>query len=228
MSKPPILEFSGVTKTFPGPPQVQALRGCDVTIHAGELVTVCGASGSGKSTWLNLAGLLDSPTTGTLRFNGVDTATLSANQVTAVRGAWIGFVFQAFHLMPHRSVVDNIALAGTYKSIPYPERQETARALAARVGLAHRADSQARLLSGGEMQRTAIARALMGEPLLILCDEPTGNLDSTNGRQVMDLLHELHDVGKTIAIITHDPVIAAEGSHQLHIHDGVVSAGAQD
>lgn len=216
----PVLEFRDVTRTYPGPPEVTALRECSMTISSGDFVTICGPSGSGKSTWMGLAGLLDRPTTGSVLVNGVDVTGLAEASRAALRGQWLGLVFQSFHLMPHRTVVQNIALAGMYAGVPSQQRRERADQIAHRVGLGHRAHALARTLSGGEMQRTAIARALMGDPLLVLCDEPTGNLDSGNSAAVMSLLHELNDDGTTIVVITHDPEIAASGSCRLRVRDG--------
>ncbi|MDN5976309.1 MULTISPECIES: ABC transporter ATP-binding protein [Acidipropionibacterium] len=218
----PVLEFVAAGRTYAGPPEVTALHPCSLVIERGDLVTVCGPSGSGKSTWLNLAGLLDRPSTGSVVVNAVDTGRLSADQRTAIRGGWLGFVFQSFHLMAHRSVLENVCLSGLYRSMPPARRWERASEVIESVGLGARLNAPARNLSGGEMQRTAIARAMMNSPHLMLCDEPTGNLDSQNGAQVIDLLDELHDQGMTIVIITHDPVIARHGDRQIQIKDGRV------
>ena len=219
----PVLSFDHVTRAFGGPPEVTALRDCTVSINRGDLVTICGPSGSGKSTWLSLAGLLDRPTSGTVTVNGIDTTHLSESDRTGVRGQWIGLVFQSFHLMPVRTVTENIELAGIYSGMPPEGRRRRAFELAERVGLGPRASSLANTLSGGEMQRTAIARSLMGAPLVILCDEPTGNLDSVNGHQVMTLLTNLNTLGTTVVVITHDPQVAASGTRRLMVLDGVVS-----
>ncbi|AXE39281.1 ABC transporter ATP-binding protein [Acidipropionibacterium virtanenii] len=218
----PVLEFRAAGRTYAGPPEVTALRPCDLTIERGDLMTVCGPSGSGKSTWLNMAGLLDRPTSGTIVVNGVDTGPLTADQRTAIRGGWLGFVFQSFHLMAHRTVLDNVSLSGVYRAMPVAERRERAAEVARSVGLGARLDAEARNLSGGEMQRTAIARAMMNRPHLMLCDEPTGNLDSRNGAQVIELLDDLHARGTTVVIITHDPGIARHGARQILIQDGRV------
>lgn len=225
MSTPPegpVLEFRAAERTYAGPPEVTALRPCDLEIRRGDLMTVCGPSGSGKSTWLNLAGLLDRPTAGTIVVDGVDTAALTADQRTAIRGGWLGFVFQSFHLMAHRTVLDNLSLSGLYRSMPMTERRERAAEVARSVGLGARLDAEARNLSGGEMQRTAIARAMMNRPHLMLCDEPTGNLDSANGAQVIGLLDDLHAQGTTIVIITHVAAIARHGDRRIQIMDGQV------
>lgn len=218
----PVLEFRAAGRTYAGPPEVTALHPCDLVIERGDLMTVCGPSGSGKSTWLNLAGLLDRPSTGTVIVNGVDTGPLGADRRTAIRGGWLGFVFQSFHLMARRTVLDNVSLSGVYRSMPVAQRRERAAEVARSVGLGARLNAEARNLSGGEMQRTAIARAMMNRPHLMLCDEPTGNLDSSNGAQVIDLLDALHAEGTTIVVITHDPGIARHGARQIQISDGRV------
>ncbi|MDF1487793.1 ABC transporter ATP-binding protein [Tessaracoccus caeni] len=220
MGEFPVLEFEEVTRTFPGPPPVTALRECSLAIHAGDLVTVRGPSGSGKSTWLHLAGLLDRPTTGRISLNGTDTSQLSERARTQLRSQQIGFVFQSFHLIPHRSVRENVALPGVYQAMAPDERERAAASLIERVGLAHRLDAPANRLSGGEMQRVAIGRALMGDPPILLCDEPTGNLDSENGERVMNLLLRVNAEGTAVVIITHDQDIAALGRSQFVTRDG--------
>ncbi|MFD2008747.1 ABC transporter ATP-binding protein [Streptomyces narbonensis] len=219
----PVVEFRQVGLTYPGPPPVQALRPCELTLHHGEFVAVVGPSGSGKSTFLNVAGLLDAPTEGTYRLDGIDTAALSDGDRTALRGRRIGFVFQAFHLMPHRSATENVMLSMVYSAVPRAERRSRAREALARVGLAHRVDALPGRLSGGERQRVAIARALAGRPSLLLCDEPTGNLDSGNAETVLALLGELHASGMTVVVITHDSEVAARAGRTVTIRDGVLS-----
>jgi len=221
-----VLEFRDVTRTFPGPVPVEALRRCSFSIAAGDLVTIIGPSGSGKSTLLNLAGLLDRPSSGGVVINDVETADLSEADRTAIRGRWIGFVFQAFHLMARRTVVENVTLAGMYQNQPTRARHEAALAAIELVGLAHRAETRTGLLSGGERQRVAIARAMASDPSILLCDEPTGNLDTANSAAIVDLLRELNDRGTTVAVITHNPEIAAIGHRQLRLRDGIVSHGA--
>lgn len=218
-----VLEFDHVARTFPGPPQVEALKDCSMTITAGELLTICGPSGSGKSTWMGLAGLLDRPTAGTVRIRGLDTSSLPDGQRSALRGQWLGLVFQAFHLVPSKTVADNICMGGMYSGLSRTDRRQRAARIGERVGLGHRLHSLARNLSGGEMQRTAIARALLADPALLLCDEPTGNLDSANSSTVMTLLRELNAEGTTIAVITHDPQVAASGTRRVWVRDGIVS-----
>jgi putative ABC transport system ATP-binding protein len=219
----PVVEFRGVGLTYPGPPPVPALRPGDVTIRRGEYVTVVGPSGSGKSTFLNIAGLLDAPTSGRYFLDGVDTAGLGDADRTALRGRRIGFVFQSFHLLPHRSATENVMLAMVYNTGPRTDRRTRARETLARVGLAHRADALPTRLSGGERQRVAIARALVTRPSLLLCDEPTGNLDTATAESVLGLLDDLHRDGMTLVVITHDPGVAARGRRTLTIRDGVLA-----
>ncbi|MER6359829.1 ABC transporter ATP-binding protein [Kitasatospora sp. NPDC001527] len=221
----PVIEFRQVGLTYPGPPPVTALKPCDLTIAPGEYVTVVGPSGSGKSTFLNIAGLLDAPTTGQYLLDGIDTGSLPDSDRTALRGRRIGFVFQSFHLLPHRSATENVALAMLYtagRGRRGAGRREPARAALARVGLGHRLDALPTRLSGGERQRVAIARALVGRPSLLLCDEPTGNLDTGTAESVLALLDELHAQGLTVLLITHDPQVAARGRRTVAIRDGVL------
>ncbi|GAA2427084.1 ABC transporter ATP-binding protein [Streptomyces glaucus] len=221
-----MIEFRRVALTYPGPPPVEAFRPCDLTVHRGDFVTVVGPSGSGKSTFLNIAGLLDAPTSGTYLLDGIDTGTLRDADRTALRGRRIGFVFQAFHLMPHRSALENVVLAMVYCGVPRRERAPRAREALRRVGLGHRVDALPTRMSGGERQRVAIARALVARPSLLLCDEPTGNLDSANAQAVLRLLEELHDEGMTVVLITHDRDVAARGRRSVAIRDGVLSEEA--
>lgn len=217
---PPVIALHAVAKSYPGPPAVQALHPVDLIVRQGEYLAIVGPSGSGKSTLLNLLGLLDRPTTGTYELSGVDTASLGEGDRTALRGRRIGFVFQAFHLIPHRTAIENVALAQLYVTSKRRERSAAARSALERVGLGHRIEALTTTMSGGERQRVAIARALVNTPDLILCDEPTGNLDSTTAGQVMDLIEKLHADGVTVVIITHDPTVAARASRQVTIRDG--------
>ncbi|WP_327678222.1 ABC transporter ATP-binding protein [Kitasatospora sp. NBC_00458] len=222
----PVIEFRQVGLTYPGPPPVAAFKPCDLVVRPGEYVTVTGPSGSGKSTFLNIAGLLDSPTSGRYLLDGIDTGTLPDGDRTALRGRRIGFVFQSFHLLPHRSAAENVALAMLYTPSRglrgAAERRERARAALVRVGLGHRLDALPTRLSGGERQRVAIARALVGRPSLLLCDEPTGNLDTATAESILALLDELHGQGLTVLLITHDPQVAARGRRTVAIRDGVL------
>ncbi|MFI7388681.1 ABC transporter ATP-binding protein [Streptomyces sp. NPDC049813] len=219
---PAVIEFRQAGLTYPGPPPVPAFRPCDLTIHRGEFVSVVGPSGSGKSTFLNIAGLLDAPTHGTYLLDGIDTGALRDTDRTALRGRRIGFVFQSFHLLPHRSSQENVVLGMTYNGVPRAERSARARDALVRVGLGHRLNALPTRLSGGERQRVAIARAVASRPSLLLCDEPTGNLDTRNAEAVLELLDELHADGMTVVVITHDPLVAGRGARTVAIRDGVL------
>lgn len=219
----PVVSFAGVEVTYPGSPPVPALQAADLVIEPGEYVTVVGPSGSGKSTFLNVIGLLKRPTGGTYELDGIDVGTLSERRRTALRGQRVGFVFQAYHLLPYRSAVENVALARLYRGVAKPERILAAHEAVGRVGLAQRANALPGTLSGGERQRVAIARSLVHRPSLLLCDEPTGNLDTHTAASVLGLLEELHHDGMTLVIVTHDPDVAARGSRTITIRDGVMS-----
>ncbi|MBN6055806.1 ABC transporter ATP-binding protein, partial [Nonomuraea sp. RK-328] len=199
----PVIELADVCRDFPSQPPVRALAHVSLQVGRGDYLAIVGPSGSGKSTLLNVLGLLDRPTSGHYRLDGTETTTLREKDRTRLRGERIGFVFQSFHLLPHRSVVENVMLAEIYTSQPRAGRRGRALAALERVGLAHRVDFLPGRLSGGERQRTAIARALLGEPSLLLCDEPTGNLDSHNTEGVLGLFDELRAQGMTIVVITH-------------------------
>ncbi|GAA4604375.1 putative ABC transport system ATP-binding protein [Actinoplanes octamycinicus] len=218
----PVVEFAGVTRAYPGPPPVQALRAADLVVGAGEYVAVTGPSGSGKSTFLNVVGLLDRPTAGVYRLDGIDTATLPERDRTALRGRRIGFVFQSFHLLRHRSVVENVTMAMVYTGVARPARAGLALETLERVGLTHRAHARAGHLSGGESQRVAIARALVNRPSLLLCDEPTGNLDSASAAAVLALIEELNDGGLTVLMVTHDQQVAGRAHRSVLIKDGIL------
>ncbi|WP_298802291.1 ABC transporter ATP-binding protein [uncultured Pseudokineococcus sp.] len=219
----PVVELVGLTRTFPGPPPVHALDGVDLVVRAGEYVSVVGPSGSGKSTLLHVLGLLDRPTGGDYLLDGVPTSTTSERHRARLRGGRIGFVFQQFHLLPHRSVLDNVLLATLYSGVPRAERVDRARAALERVGLDHRVDAAPTTLSGGERQRVAVARAVVTGPSLLLADEPTGNLDSVSSAAVMDLFDELHASGLTLVVITHDPVVSARAQRRVRISDGLLA-----
>lgn len=220
-----LLQFEDAGRTFDGPPPVEALKPCTLTIERGELVTVTGPSGAGKSTFMNLAGLLDRPSTGRVLLSGVDTTDVSEATRSQLRGSHIGFVFQSFHLMPRRTALENVCLAGLYQGRSKAERTRRALHALEQVGLGHRIHSPADLLSGGERQRVAIARAIAGEPELLLCDEPTGNLDSVTSESVVELLTNLHSTGIAVLIITHDSKVAAAGLRRLHVLDGSINEG---
>lgn len=219
----PVVEFRGVGLTYPGPPPVEALKACDLEIRRGEYVTVVGPSGSGKSTFLNIVGLLDLPTTGRHLLDGIDVCAVKDAERTGLRGSRIGFVFQAFHLLPHRSARENVELAMLYRRTPRRERRERAAHALERVGLGHRMEALPTRLSGGERQRVAIARALASGPSLLLCDEPTGNLDSATASAILDLLDAVHQDGMTLVVITHDAQVAARGQRTITIRDGLLT-----
>lgn len=220
---PPVIEFAGAGKRYPGPPPVVALRPADLVIRRGEYVAVVGPSGSGKSTFLNVAGLLDRPSAGVYRLDGIDTGGLNERDRTALRGRRIGFVFQSFHLLPHRSAMENVMLSMLYTGVPRRKRRVQAAATLDRVGLSQRAHTPAGRLSGGERQRVAIARALVNRPSLLLCDEPTGSLDTATAGTVLRLIGELHADGFTVVLVTHDPGVAASAQRAVVIRDGVLS-----
>lgn len=220
---PPVLELSGVSRTFPGSPPVEALRSVDLRVEPGEYLSIVGPSGSGKSTLMNILGLLDRPSDGEFLLDGIDTTALDEGQRCSLRGTRIGFVFQSFHLLAHRSAVENVMCALLYRRGVRSERRRRAAEALERVGLAHRLDAFPPTLSGGERQRVAIARALVGEPSLLLGDEPTGNLDSVTTESVLGLFDELHRDGMTIAVITHDAEVSQRAQRVARMHDGVLA-----
>jgi ABC-type lipoprotein export system ATPase subunit len=216
----PVVELRGITRTFDRDPPVYALREVDLSVWPGEWLAIVGPSGSGKSTLLNVLGLLDRPTEGTFHFDGVDANALDDLARAGLRGRRIGFIFQAFHLLPHRSVLENVMLAELYIGAPFKGREDRAREALARVGLSDRADFLPTRLSGGQRQRAAIARSLMGDPSLLLCDEPTGNLDSKSAANVLEILGGLCRDGLTLVVITHDEHVAAHADRRVRIIDG--------
>jgi putative ABC transport system ATP-binding protein len=219
----PVIELDGLARTYPGPPPVPALRPADLVIQPGDYVAVTGPSGSGKSTLLHLLGLLDTPTEGRYLLDGLDTSTLGDKDRSALRGRRIGVVFQAFHLLPYRTALENVLLAQLYNNTPRTGRVTAAAEALEEVGLGHRLDALPTTLSGGECQRVAIARALVNQPSLLLCDEPTGNLDSASAAALMAVLDQLNTAGYTIVVITHDPAVAAHAHRAIAISDGVLS-----
>jgi putative ABC transport system ATP-binding protein len=216
----PLVELRDVTRSFPGPPEVQALKGINLTVHDGDYVSIVGASGSGKSTMLNILGLLDRPSVGEYRLAGHLTGALDEDTRAAVRAQHIGFVFQAFHLMPRRSVLENVMMPMLYSGTPRDEREGRARQALERVGLGHRLDFLPGTLSGGERQRVAVARAVVTRPSLLLADEPTGNLDGATSVDVMELFEELVSDGLALIIITHDEAVARRAPRSVGIADG--------
>ncbi|MEV4599894.1 ABC transporter ATP-binding protein [Amycolatopsis sp. NPDC049253] len=219
----PVIRLDGLGRVFPADPPVHALAEVHLTVETGDYLSIVGASGSGKSTLLNTLGLLDRPTSGSYLLDGVETTDLADGARAELRGSRIGFVFQAFHLLPHRSAADNVAMAELYRHTGRKHRPERAREALARVGLAHRAGFRPDRLSGGERQRVAIARALLGRPALLLCDEPTGNLDRANTESVLDLFDELSAQGVTLVVITHDEQVSHRARRRVRIEDGRVA-----
>ncbi|MGH3703177.1 MAG: ABC transporter ATP-binding protein [Agromyces sp.] len=223
----PMIELRGVTRRYGSPPTV-ALAGVDLRVERGEMLAIVGPSGSGKSTMLNLMGTLDRASSGQIRIAGEDTTTLTDAELSALRAYTIGFVFQQFHLADGVSATDNVATGLLYTGVPLPERRRRAVVALERVGLGHRLEHRPRELSGGERQRVAIARAVVGEPPLLLADEPTGSLDTRSGAAVVEILHELNRAGTTVVVITHDVELAVRLPRQVAIRDGRIERDESD
>jgi len=217
-----VLELTDITKHYLGSPPVKALDGVTLSIDRGALLAIVGASGSGKSTLLNIMGTLDRPTSGQAFVDDLPVATMSDAALAGVRSTRIGFVFQQFHLLEGASAVANVATGLLYRGTNPRERRARATDALQRVGLGHRVDHKASKLSGGERQRVAIARAIVGQPAIVLADEPTGNLDSRTSEAIVDLLHDLNADGTTIAVITHDQDLADTMPRQVTLRDGKI------
>ena len=215
-----MIELTEVGRTFPGPPEVAALRDATFTVEAGEMVAIIGPSGSGKSTLLNVLGLLDEPTSGTYLLSGVDTGTLKERQRTALRATTLGFVFQSAYVVAHLDCLANVAMPLAHLGIPRKERPGLAEAALRSVGLGHRLHARPNTLSGGERQRVAIARAIVHEPKVLLCDEPTGNLDSENTQAVLDLLENLVTGDRAVVVVTHENEVAVRAGRTVKVVDG--------
>ena len=219
----PLLRLEGVTKVFLADEvETHALSGIHLEIDRGEFVSIAGPSGCGKSTLLAILGLLDSPTEGTYMLSGRAVSDLAPPERAQIRNREVGFVFQSFNLIGDLTVFENVELPLTYRGVKASERRERVRDALERVGMAHRERHLPSQLSGGQQQRIAVARAVAGDPVIVLADEPTGNLDSAHGEAVMELLGELHDAGATICMVTHDPRYAAYADRMIHLFDGQV------
>ena len=220
-----LIEVSNITKDYSlGTQTVEALRGVTFGIEQGEFIAIMGPSGSGKSTLMNIIGCLDSPTTGTYHLNQQEVSTLSGDELAVIRNKEIGFVFQTFHLLARNSALDNVMLPLKYAGVSKADQVNIAKDKLSQVGLESRMNHQPSELSGGQQQRVAIARALVNNPSILFADEPTGNLDSQTGHEVMQLFHNLHKQGQTIILITHENEIAAEAQRTIYIKDGLIES----
>jgi putative ABC transport system ATP-binding protein len=219
-----VIDMRGIRKVYDtGKVQVEALRGIDLAVRAGEFVAIVGPSGSGKSTLMNLIGCLDTPTSGSYHLKGEAVAGLSKNDLAAIRNRRVGFVFQNFNLLPQITAYENVEMPMLFGGLPRQERHQRTVAVLARVGLADRMEHRPTELSGGQMQRVAIARALAMNPDILLADEPTGNLDSSAGGDIMGLFQELWSQGRTVLVVTHDPALARRASRIVEVHDGRIT-----
>ncbi len=220
-----LIEVKDLYKIYnPGENEVRALDGINLTIEKGEFLAIVGQSGSGKSTFMNMIGLLDIPTSGTYLLDGIDVSSMTDDELSEIRNKEIGFIFQGFNLISSLSAVENVELPLVYRGMKKEERHKLAIDALERVGLSHRLNHLPKQMSGGQQQRVAIARAVAARPPVILADEPTGNLDSHSGVEVMKILHELHEEGRTIILITHDNEIAKEAQRVIRIQDGQIIA----
>lgn len=224
--EPPVVELRQVSRTYGTTPPVVALQPCQLSIESGDHVAIMGPSGSGKSTLLNILGLLDVVSDGQYLLRGQEVSRLSDAERAAVRNNTLGFVFQTFHLLGYRTTQENVEIPMLYSATAPRQRRQRAAETLHRVGLDHRMDAFPTTLSGGERQRVAVARALVTEPSLLLCDEPTGNLDSSTSTAILDLLDRLNAEGITVVVVTHEPQVADRARRRLHIHDGVLTEEA--
>jgi putative ABC transport system ATP-binding protein len=219
-----LIHLEGLSKVYRvGDQEIQALKDINLRIEEGEFISIIGSSGSGKSTLMHLLGCLDTPTTGRMEICGKDLAKATGDELARVRNREIGFVFQAFNLLPKLDVVSNIALPLIYAGVPHAQRLARAKQTAADVGLGDRLANRPTQLSGGQCQRVAIARALVNNPRILFADEPTGNLDSSTGRMILEMFDSLHAAGKTVVLVTHDPSIAARSRRVIEIRDGSIT-----
>jgi putative ABC transport system ATP-binding protein len=219
-----VIRMNGIRKVYDtGKVKVEALRGIDLTVQDGEMVAIVGPSGSGKSTLMNLIGCLDTPSSGSYELQGESVAKMKREQLAAVRNRKVGFVFQNFNLLPQISAYENVEMPLLFGGMPRRRRSRRVREVMERVGLADRMEHKPTELSGGQMQRVAIARAMAMEPTILLADEPTGNLDTTAGGDIMSLFQELHGQGRTILVITHDPALARRAPRQVELRDGLIT-----
>jgi len=218
-----LIEMQGLMRVYQlGPQEIYALRGVDLVIERGEYVAIMGPSGSGKSTLMNIIGCLDRPTSGRYLLDGIPVESMEDDELAAIRNKKIGFVFQTFNLLARTTALQNVELPLVYAKIPRQERREMAEEALAAVGLQERMHHQPNELSGGQRQRVAIARALVNKPSLLLADEPTGNLDSQTGREILDLFRDLHNRGNSIIMVTHEDDVAQEAKRVIHIRDGKI------
>lgn len=225
MAKQPIVSLDQVIKTYQmGSVEVRALRGLTFDIQEGEYISIMGPSGCGKSTLLNILGCLDRPTTGTYRLGGQNVSDMGDDELSDIRGLKIGFIFQSYQLIQQLSVVENIEIPLYYQGWPEEASREQAKQYAARVGLGNRLDHKPMELSGGQQQRVAIARALVNDPLIIFADEATGNLDTQSGNEILAIFDELHQQGKTLAMITHEPEVAERAQRMIRLRDGLLES----